>query len=402
MPTMDLTSHCVPKSLIGPTCVDSSGAPRFWPTIYTAILRKDCAPSTAKKSGKAIDALYETAQRSRGSDCLDRLIANLDFEAIEGVMMAHHSQLRQDASIRQVDNSRSWHYAATFIIEVLKRAGIEGRTAANGFQTKLFRLEDLHKSLTPASAVAEAKAPPLRALPADTLEDIYEITNPYSTRNPFFSEDTRYRNANIVALGMEGFRRGEMAGLRTDALHFGIGSAGKQLAWVNIVENDLAFEERADAASLKSWASVRQVPVRLEIGEALLYYEQNYRGDCCHPYFLSSREKLAIGKRTINHVFETISKRLSPAARAALERQGWSAVTPHMLRHTAAVVLLKQLKDRGETIEDAQAMLRVRFGWVKKSDMPAHYGRAFFEGRLESVVGEIFEGYVATLRKVRP
>jgi integrase len=181
-----------------------------------------------------------------------------------------------------------------------------------------------------------------------------------------------------------------------------MGSAGRQLAWINIVENDLSIERRGDGASLKTWASMRQVPVRLEIGEALLAYEQNYRGDCCHPYFFSSREKLAIGKRTINHVFETISNCLSPAARAALERQGWKTVTPHMLRHTAVVVLLKKLKDGGETIEDAQEMLRVRFGWVKESEMPQHYGRAFFEGRLEAVVGEIFEDYVATLRKVRP
>lgn len=400
MPVVDLSNPDGPRSLVGPTCTGAGGVPRYWPTIFNNVIVKQGAKSSEKKRLRAIDRLYDTFERAFGTDCLDRLISELEFEKIEDGLMAHLSWLRMDAAIRNVDNREKWNTATGFIIEILRRSGFDGSSRADALQSKVYRLEILRQSMSPeAIKIAPAR---LRALPADTLEDVYEITDPYSSRNPFYWEETRFRNSALITAGMEGLRLSEQAGLRTDALQFGMGSNGQPAAWINIVHNDLRYEVRGDVPALKTESSVRQIPIRMNVAEVFLNYEHNYRGDCLHPYLFSSRERLPIGRRTIGYVFQVISNKLSPAAKKALERQGKTTVTAHDLRHTSAVATLQQLRDHGVPIEEAERKLRIKFGWKAKSAMPSHYARAYFERRLEATVNEIFDGYVDAIRRVRP
>jgi hypothetical protein len=63
--------------------VGSYRAPRFWATIRSDVLNTSLEPSTRRKHLSALDRLYDAVQRQRGSDCLDRLLASADADALE-------------------------------------------------------------------------------------------------------------------------------------------------------------------------------------------------------------------------------------------------------------------------------------------------------------------------------
>ncbi|OWK21396.1 hypothetical protein AJ88_23070 [Mesorhizobium amorphae CCBAU 01583] len=72
---MKLRHPSLPLSAAGWVSVSPSGIPRFWATIWSDVLKTSLEPSTRRKHLAALDRLYEAVQRQRGSDCLDRLIA---------------------------------------------------------------------------------------------------------------------------------------------------------------------------------------------------------------------------------------------------------------------------------------------------------------------------------------
>lgn len=79
---VNLASSSIPPTMSGVVSVGSSGAPRFWATIWSDVLKTSLEPSTRRKHLSALDRLYDAAQRQRGSDCLDRLIAEADADAL--------------------------------------------------------------------------------------------------------------------------------------------------------------------------------------------------------------------------------------------------------------------------------------------------------------------------------
>jgi integrase len=245
----------------------------------------------------------------------------------------------------------------------------------------------------------------IRALPAAVVEDLYELAWPDSSRNPFRSAPNQHRNFVIFLLLLhQGLRRSEALLLPVDAVH-GERDAQKDAHryWVDITWNPYEDDDpRAAAPSLKTEWSVRQIPMAEPLAIAIENYASNFRGRQRHSYLFASQERHPLSRNSVNDMFRKLSKGLSKAAARELwnrRRETW--ISPHDLRHTAAVVRLRQLVSSGIELEVAIEMLRGFFGWAPESDMPRLYGRAYFDERLATVWNADFDARVEILRSLK-
>ncbi|MEZ2406416.1 hypothetical protein GGC47_002838 [Bosea sp. OAE752] len=118
MPAATLRSAIIPPSLRGTVGVRRSGVPRFWALIWLDILKGSLARSTRRSYLSAIDRLYDAAHRRHGTDCLDRLLADADWDAIEDVLAGFLVRLRNEAAHAAQDRSAAWASAVTFVRDI--------------------------------------------------------------------------------------------------------------------------------------------------------------------------------------------------------------------------------------------------------------------------------------------
>jgi integrase len=209
---VNLSHQTLPPTLRGIVSVNSLGLPRFFATIWSDALNSWEA-STRRRHLAALDRFYQAVEEQNGVDCLDRLIADVDCDALEDCLVGFLAQLRNEAVIRQSDNTPTWTTAVEFIKEMLQQAQKGAGPRANGIAAKILRLETYYGQLVPNSP---RPPPPIRALPPLVVEDLYEIFRPDSSRNPFKTESLRWRNLLIFMLLLRlGLRRAEGALLYT-------------------------------------------------------------------------------------------------------------------------------------------------------------------------------------------
>ncbi|WP_050996906.1 hypothetical protein [Sinorhizobium fredii] len=130
-------------------------------------MKTSLAPSTRRKHLSALDRLYDSVQRQRGSDCLDRLIAEADADALEDCLVGFLAQLRNEAAVTNVDKTSTWTSAVSFVSDMLCFSGTSGARAAE-IEAKVLRLETLYRQLVPNP---ETPPLPIRALPPLVIED---------------------------------------------------------------------------------------------------------------------------------------------------------------------------------------------------------------------------------------
>lgn len=395
---VNLASPLLPPTLVGPISVGSSGAPRFWATIWSDVLKTSLEPSTRRKHLSALDRLYDAVQRQRGSDCLDRLLAAADADALEDCLMGFFAQLRNEAAIDNVDRTSVWSTAVKFVVDILGRTGSNTRPAE--ISARLLRLETLYRQLSPNP---EKSPPPIRALPPLVIQDLYEIFKPDSPRNPFRTETLRWRNLLIFMLLLHlGLRRSEAALLYTNSFKEDFDPVGRKMDhWLDVEETD-DIDPRYERPGLKTGPSRRQLPLPQEIVAMVLAYIQNYRGRANYPHLLISQRAKPLSLRSLSEIFETATDALSKEAKKSLEKQGLRGVSCHDIRHTSAVVRMKRYRDKGLDLDDAQGNLRKFFGWSEDSNMPRLYAKAYFETSLADVWDEKFDLFVDALRRAVP
>mgnify|MGYP005817247343 CR=1 FL=1 len=397
MSTTSLRSPLIPPPLAGGICLGGSNVPRFWASIWIDILKGSLAASTKQRHLSALARLYEAAWRQRGSDCLDRLLADLDFDALEEVLVGFLAQLRNEAAVDGADRTSTWETALTFVTDILRHGSAAAGTRAGAIETRLLRLDRLYGQLRPTPLTAP---PPVRALPPAVIDDLYAIFDPGSKRNPFKTEALRWRNLLVFMLLLRlGIRRGEAALLPANAIKDDVDPAtGRAVVWIN-VEGVPDDDPRYEQPGLKTVLSRRQLPVPEEMPLLLDMYVQNYRGRTHYPYLLMSQKRRPISLRAMNEIFETATRALSDSARRSLEKQGLSNVSCHDLRHTCAVVRMRRYQDAGDGLDRATEKLRLFFGWTPNSNMPRLYARAYFETALAEVWNEKFDRFVDALRR---
>lgn len=396
----NLASSSIPPTISGMASVGPSGVPRFWATIWSDVLKTSIEPSTRRKHLAALDRLYAAVERQHGRDCLDRLIAEADADALEECLVGFLAQLRNEAAVANVDKASTWTSAISFVTDMLRYAGNASGVRASEMEAKLLRLDTLYRQLAPNP---EKPAPPVRALSPLVVEDLYEIFNPQSPRNPFKTEALRWRNLLIFMLLLRlGLRRGEAALLSTTSFKEDFDPvAGKTVHWLDVEETD-DDDPRYEQPGLKTAPSRRQLPLALEIIEVEQRYSQNYRGRGNYPQLLMSQKAKPLSLRSFNEIFETATAALSDEAKKSLLKQGLQGVSCHDLRHTSAVVRMQRYRDQGNDLDDAQGKLRKFFGWSKASNMPRLYAKAYFETTLAEVWDERFDTFVDALRRINP
>lgn len=389
-----------PEALGGLVCVRHSNLPRYWATIWSDVLKTSLEPSTRRQHLSALDLLYDAVQRQCGSDCLDRLIAKSDADALENCLLGLLAQLRNEAAIAGVDKSSTWMSAVSFVADMLRYAGHTSGVRASEIEARLLRLDTLYRQLTPNP---ERPAPPIRALPPLVIEDLYEIFRPDSPRNPFKTEKLRWRNLLIFMLLLRlGLRRGEAALLYSSSFKEDFDPvAGKMVHWLDVEETDDG-DPRYEQPGLKTKYSRRQLPLPQEIIELAQRYIRNYRGRVNYPQLLISQKAKPLSLRTLSEIFEVATQALSAEAIKSLEKQGLEGVSCHDFRHTSAVVRMKRYQDAGNDLDKAQEKLRGFFGWSEESNMPRLYAKAYFETSLAEVWDEKFDLFVDALRRAIP
>lgn len=397
---VNLHQSFLPPSLRGVVAVGSYGAPRFWATIWSDVLKTSLEPSTRRKRLSTLERLYDATRRQRGSDCLDRLIAEADAAALEDILVGFLAQLRNEAAVEQVDKSSTWTTAVSFVIDMLRYAGNVPGARASEMEARLLRLDTLYRQLAPNP---KTSATPIRALPPLVVEDLYELFRPDSPRNPFKTETLRWRNLLIFMLLLRlGLRRGEAALLHATSFKEDFDpELGKTVHWLDIEETDDG-DTRFEAPSLKTPTSRRQLPLSSELVELAHYYTTNFRGRANYPHLLMSQKAKPLALRSFGKLFDVVSEALSDRAKEAMRKQGLASISCHDLRHTAAVVRMRRYQDAGMELDKAQEKLRVFFGWSKSSNMPRLYARAYFETSLAEVWDEKFETFVDALRRTLP
>jgi integrase len=244
----------------------------------------------------------------------------------------------------------------------------------------------------------------LRALPAGVVEDLYEIIEPTSPRNPFRDQAVQWRNYLLVALMLHlGLRRGEPLVLLANAVKRERDPAsGEIVHWINVIETGDEIEDvRADPPSTKTVNSVRQLPVSADLAALVDHYVVNIRGRQRNPHLFLNRYGSPLSLRFVNKICNKISHFLSEDARRALDRHMRAPVVrPHDLRHTCAVMFLAAQAERGEDLDLAEQRMRCFFGWSEGSRMPRRYARGYYESALARVWNEKFGMHVDILRRL--
>lgn len=326
---VNLVSSSLPVTLSGLVSVGQFGVPRFWATIWSDVVKTTLRLSTRRRHLAALERFYEAVQRQRGSDCLDRLIAEADADALEDCLVGFLAQLRNEAAVTNVDKTSTWTSAVSFVSDMLRFSGNSGARAPE-MEARLLRLDVLYRQLAPNPESTEG--PVIRALPSTVVQDLYEVFRPDSARNPFKTETLRWRNLVIFMLLLRlGLRRGEAALLYVGSFKEDFNyDTGEMDHWLDVEETHDG-DPRYEQPSLKTAPSRRQLPLSKELVELIPIYSQNFRGKAHYPHLLISQKSTPLSLRSMNEIFEVASKALSPEAKKSLsvdyaEHEGASAL----------------------------------------------------------------------------
>ncbi|MDO8261784.1 MAG: site-specific integrase [Gallionella sp.] len=361
--------------------VDEFGLPRYWAAVWAMFHGGRLAPSTLHERLRQIDKLYQHTERIGG--ILDDALCELDFEVLSAALESYFIGLCNIPRPTKTAQTY-WHTAFDFVRDTCER--IERNPAVGNrmadIRERMGRLDRLYLGLRPFRKRLGAQ---LRAIPRMVVLEMLDAVTPGSPTNPFKQTATQWRAYSLVTLLLfQGVRRGEMLSLRADFLKSERDPRTGAMRWrMSVRTNEAEDDTRKSLPSIKTAQSIRTIPVTPQTAEGLLVYSENYRGKVDHPYFLSSMRDLPLSLEGVSKLLQKLSTALSPAARVELlDLTEAKYLTAHALRHTCAVVRMKQLLANGQTTEQAMAQLRSFFGWSKTSVMPLHYAKAALDERL--------------------
>jgi integrase len=245
MPRNVIRSPLLPPLLTGSLLCDDRGYLRYWATVWRALYGSDLAGGSLDGKLVTIERLYRIAEELFGADRLDEMLATGDVEMVRQVLESFFVRTRNQALLSGKDGAREWEAARTFVTQI-----IEGIVGAGGRPTLLsgaiMSLPGSAAAKLPAyiagmrAPEAARKRPVIRALPAEVVvvDDFLDLLEPSSFRNPFRSEDQRWRNYALFLLYLQqGLRRGEALILPAGAVQEGNDPhTGEVCLWMNVDE----------------------------------------------------------------------------------------------------------------------------------------------------------------------
>lgn len=357
------------------------------------------ADETLKRKLRHIDALYDHADGIGVQ--LDDVLSRLEFDVLESVLESFFIGLR-NAPEPASQVLKRWQIAFHFARDTCLRnaKNPQARATLEQIQLQVSRLDKLYLGLRPRKKRGTAQ---LRAVPRQVISEVLDLIVPGATSNPFSGEASQWRVFCLfVMLLYQGLRRGEALLLRADSMQAEADPRNGQIRWLLKIPNNNPDEDpRAEAPSLKTVDSLRVIPVSGATANVVQTYLDNYRGKVDHPYLLSSARQQPLSLEGVSKIFQKITENLSEQSRRTLLQQtGAKYLTAHALRHTCAVLRMKQFISAGQSPEQAMAQLRSFFGWARSSVMPLHYAKAALDERLNESWNDQLDSRLAMLRSL--
>lgn len=384
----------------GYTLIDNLGLPRYWSSAWGLLFGGSLAESTLKQRLSNIEAFYAHVDTLKYEGALDDALGNINVPFLEEMLETFFVTLTNVPEVGATSEQR-WKDALSFVREICERISrtllLTGR-----FEDMRIRLERLDRMYGKLRVTKKARPKFVRALPASVMQELYSAVIPGSNTNPFQSDASQWRAyATFMLLLHQGLRRGEALSLPADFLKSEQTNSGLQY-WLNVRTNEYEDNDlRHTTPSIKTIASIRQIPVSSQTANALQTYLENYRGKQNHSFLLSSARGQALSAEGVHYFFKRLSTALSKDCLKVLyDRTGMSSISAHDLRHTAAVVRVKQLLSRGESMPEVLQKMRSFFGWSVDSPMPQLYAKAAFEERLNTVWNDAFDDRAAMLMEL--
>ena len=188
----------IPSALHGWLLVDQHSIPRYWSTVWSSLEAASLEESTRGRLA-VIEQFYQSVAAQLGEDYLDRLIAQLDFDALESCLEGFFVSLRNHSAKNAGNQSASWRTVISFVKACTDRIVRTGafKTPIDDIHPRLLRLERLHNAL---NLRRTRRSETVRALPALVLEELYDLISPASPRNPFRNKSLRWRNFALILL----------------------------------------------------------------------------------------------------------------------------------------------------------------------------------------------------------
>lgn len=389
----------LPTSSHGPALVDELRLPRYWAAVWTIFHGGALQESTLNRKLGHIEALYVHTESLGGS--LDDAIAELDMERLASALEAFFSKLRNMPNPTQMATKR-WTTAFQFVRDTcmrLERNPRIGRKMAD-IHSHISLLDNLYLGLRPFQ-VRYGRKP--RAIPRAVVAELLEIVQPGHPNNPFDKPDTQWRAYVLVGLLLlQGLRLGEALSLMSDFMKSERSHRSGELKYrLSVKTNEYEDDPRAEKPSHKNEHSIRTIPVAAPTAQGFQIYSENYRGRVNHSFFLSSARGLPLSLSGATKSLERLTLALTPAARAQLlDATDATYIRAHALRHTCAVVRMKQLLETGNTADQAMMHLRSFFGWSRESVMPLHYAKMALDERLNETWNDRLDERVSILRSL--
>jgi integrase len=382
-----------------PVLVDEFGLPRYWVAVWSIFHGGGLAPSTLQEKLKHIEHLYQHADNIGG--VLDDSLGALDFNALSAILESFFASLR-NVPIPTNTGLARWNTVFHFVRDSCERLERDPEMANRmaDIRDRIGRLDRLYLGLRPYQKRIGSQ---IRALPRIVVLEMIEAATPGSLTNPFVQVATQWRVFSLVSLLLfQGVRRGEVLSLRADFLKSEIDHRTGTQRWrMSVKTNETEDDPRASLPSIKTANSIRTIPVTPQTAVGLLSYAENYRGKVDHGYFLSSMRGTPLSLEGVTKAMQKLTTALTPLARAELlDLTGAENLTAHSLRHTCAVVRMKQLITSGQTPEQAMSQLRSFFGWSKTSVMPMHYAKAALDERLNESWNDKLDDRLELLRSL--
>jgi integrase len=379
--------------------VDSDNIPRYWAAVWELFHGANLAPTTLEKKLGHIEAIYVHTEILGGN--LDDALNEVDLDKLGNILEAFFVKLR-NVPVPTTTTLNRWNTAFHFVRDTCERLEKNPSTGKNilDIRARISRLDNLYLGLRPYKPRYGRKP---RAIPRVVVAEILEAIQPGSPKNPFKTDSTQWRVYVLVNLMLlQGLRRGEALSLSADFIKSERNPKNNEVRWrLSVRTNEAEDDPRADPPSIKTANSIRTIPVAEQTAIGFLAYLENYRGKVEHRYFLSSVRGLPLSLDGASKALEKLSEALSPFARSELlDLTGARFIRPHALRHTCAVVRMKQLLSTGNTPEQAMMHLRSYFGWSKTSVMPLHYAKAALDERLNETWNDQLDDRLAVLRNL--
>lgn len=377
--------------------VDSQMLPRYWSAVWSLFHAGGLAPSTHKRKLSYIEALYMHAEHA--DVCLDDLIHRQDLAVLGNVLEAFFVNLRnvpEPSSKAHAQWTGAFHFVRDACERIARKPGTMLRM--HEVQEKIASLDRLYLGLRPQRKRMSAT---VRALPKDVVHELLDVVKPGGPANPFEKESTQWRMYCVVVLLLfQGLRRSEALVLRADSLETQRDPVSGEHRWLlRVPLNEDEYDPRAQVPSIKTVDSIRSLPVTGLSAKIIQTYLENYRGKANHGYLLSSIRSQPLSIEGVNKAFRRLTDGLSAdARRSLLKSTGTDSLTPHALRHTCAVLRMKQMLRMGHSPEQAMTNLRSFFGWSKTSVMPLHYAKAALDERLNETWNDRLDERLEFLR----